>query len=548
VQIGDGEHAVVVDAWTPDRRSMLAKDAALLRFGPAVKSAVWYPGIAQVCPWTQLKGMGVEAGRAKASVSCDVPVSSELGLKCYVADWLGGKLFRQWNVLSAFGSASDNETGRRPVYVCDATGESHNPDLVLISAREALLQSERRLNETGVLVALAAAHVEGMNPENWATALREHCTFGDLSAIELQLAHANAEVREHPDYRLMLGAALNVLIESRPDHLTGSIARLLLSAGAPVDSLDHEGLTPLARACARGRADMVQVLLDVGARWDTPTATGMTAAHFACISGTPTLLDILAGSERGFEVPDANGFTPLAHVAACGLADRFTDLVQRGASVAACAPAGDALPMLVASNGHWDVVQLLLVHGYPCPPALPGERLLDLARQQGRGDVGTFYQCLLVLALSASPINRPLATALLHAGAELSVEQWKDLLQGACRNEDPTLMEILLGMSTTETAADVVMSLGLVSNCVGEAALQLVKLLLDAGAGLDEVNAREQSLLMRACSQGATSMVEMLLARGASTELADEAGITAQMYAQDGGHQRIVDVLAARTS
>jgi ankyrin repeat protein len=269
VQIGDGEHAVVVDAWTPDRRSLLAKDAALLCFGPAVTRETWHPGSRPTCLWEQLKGQGIALGMSKALLSEDAPVSPDLGLNRYVADWMGGKHPRQWNVLSALGTAKDDEIGRRPVYVCNETGESHNPDLVLLSAREALLQSELLLKQTNLLAILAAGHVGRMAPQEWRNAMNALCWGGDSAAVELLLMHANDEVRGHPGHRLALSTALTFLIDSRPDHQAGCIARLLLNAGAPLDSLDGIGLTPLERAGMRGRDDLAQILLDAGAGWDT---------------------------------------------------------------------------------------------------------------------------------------------------------------------------------------------------------------------------------------------------------------------------------------
>ena len=482
VQIGDGEHAVVVDAWTPDRRSLLAKDAALLCFGAPVKRETWYPGSSPTCPWTQLKESGIALGLLKASMSEDAPVSPDLGLNCHVADWLDGKLQRQWNVLSALGTAYDNRIGRRPVYMCEETGESHNPDLVLLSAREALLQSELRLNQTNLVATLAAGHVGRMALQEWGNALNALCTRLDSAAVELLLMHANDEVRGQPGHRLALSAELTRLIDhSWPDHQRGRIARLLLNAGAPLDSLDRDGATPLARACLRGTADLAQILLDAGE--------------------------------------------------------------EQGASVAACVPPNMSLSMLVASEGHWSIVHLLLMHGCPCPPTPSGERLLALARRKGRSDVEPVFKQMLGLALSASPINRQVVTALIDAGTELPVERWRDLFGSACRADNPALMEVLLAMRTTDVAPLVSAGLGFVGNCVGEAATRLVGMLLDAGAKVDERGAYEQTLLMRACMQGAVPMVKVLVARGASAGQKDEAGMTAQMYAVQSGHRSIVDLL-----
>src|SRR4029078_8047475 len=81
----------------------------------------------------------------------------------------------------------------------------------------------------------------------------------------LLLMHANDEVRGQPGHRLALSAELTRLIDhSLPHHQRGRIARLLLNFGAPHDSLDRDGATPLARACLRGTADLAQILLDAG--------------------------------------------------------------------------------------------------------------------------------------------------------------------------------------------------------------------------------------------------------------------------------------------
>ena len=75
-------------------------------------------------------------------------------------------------------------------------------------------------------------------------------------------------------------------------------------------------------------------------------------------------------------------------------------------------------------------------------------------------------------------------------------------------------------------------------------ALQTAEFLLKNGA---EVNVRSKkrgvTALMTAAAWGNEKMVQLLLENGASAELEDNDGITAERYAREGGHSEVADLL-----
>lgn len=86
---------------------------------------------------------------------------------------------------------------------------------------------------------------------------------------------------------------------------SASLARILITAGAPIDARDNAGLSPVDVALRRGRCGVAMALLQAGAR---PSAN---ALHWAAWKGSPEVVRALL--DRGFLAtdPDSRGQTPL---------------------------------------------------------------------------------------------------------------------------------------------------------------------------------------------------------------------------------------------
>ena len=76
--------------------------------------------------------------------------------------------------------------------------------------------------------------------------------------------------------------------------------------------------------------------------------------------------------------------------------------------------------------------------------------------------------------------------------------------------------------------------------------IELAPGLLDSGADIDDtINTEKTSSLVVAASQGFQELVQMLLDRGANTELVDREGRDAITMADKSGHINIVKLLQA---
>merc|ERR1719160_732691 len=74
-----------------------------------------------------------------------------------------------------------------------------------------------------------------------------------------------------------------LIVASREGHL--DIARVLLDAGVPSDSLAEDGITPLLIASERGHADLVKLLIERHANMLTCSEDGLSALQLASLSG-----------------------------------------------------------------------------------------------------------------------------------------------------------------------------------------------------------------------------------------------------------------------
>lgn len=93
-----------------------------------------------------------------------------------------------------------------------------------------------------------------------------------------------------------------------------NIIGLLCNAGADLNAMDDEGLSPLHVAVSvqrQGRAEMVKLLLNAGVNVNTKTKDGITPLHMAVLDGRKDLVELLLNGGADTHVKDARGLTPL---------------------------------------------------------------------------------------------------------------------------------------------------------------------------------------------------------------------------------------------
>jgi ankyrin repeat protein len=185
-------------------------------------------------------------------------------------------------------------------------------------------------------------------------ALRHAVTHNDLPMAARLVATGNIALEEHDEH----GHTLLVLAASRGD---ADMIRLLLCAGAGVDTVDNKGKTPLMHAAAKRHLPAIAALLHAGAiatRTDNDNESALSQAICnddtvllgALLAGKAGVLDVHSnvsllekaaslgnqGTVRmllasGADVPDANGSLMLAVVARQGKLAAFNTLLLAGA-------------------------------------------------------------------------------------------------------------------------------------------------------------------------------------------------------------------------
>lgn len=396
--------------------------------------------------------------------------------------------------------------------------------------------------------------------------LHEAAKNGDIRSLRKTLrSGSELDVNELDDEdRTALHYASNSLI-----------AEKLINAGAVIDIEDAEGCTPLHRAVAERRLDVVWLLLTHNARTDTRDDEGKTPmahahgcppAESMLRHGTSTALlraveadradivEALIGAGADKEVRNEKGFVALIVATIQGSWNAARVLIEHGADTDVYGDMGNGVIHMAAHRGpadfmgflldrglpinyqnHWggtplleaaerdgrdEVIALLLERGAdPAPRNNAGYTPLGLASKAGKTKVVKMILDRMKGRELLSPRTRsdhgpagwaPLAEASHHAHPEcvrLLLEAGSEVNVG---NHDNTPLHLLLWPTdAVRTVADRV---------------EVMRLLLEAGASLDAKGPSEITPLAAACRWGSLPLVQLLIDAGADVDSLSWAG------------------------
>uniref|UniRef100_A0A1A8QNM8 Ankyrin repeat and SOCS box containing 13b n=1 Tax=Nothobranchius rachovii TaxID=451742 RepID=A0A1A8QNM8_9TELE len=137
--------------------------------------------------------------------------------------------------------------------------------------------------------------------------------------------------------------------------------RLLLDAGAQVDARNIDGSTPLCDACAAGSLDCVKLLLEYGATVNPPLFT-FSPLHEACMGGNSDCVQLMIDRGAFMEAHDCHYGTPLHVACARQHYDCTKVLLTAGANVNASKLNETALHH-AAKTKNTDLIELLVEFG-----------------------------------------------------------------------------------------------------------------------------------------------------------------------------------------
>ncbi len=322
-------------------------------------------------------------------------------------------------------------------------------------------------------------------PLGW-TALLEACLGGSLD-IATMLVDAGADVN------LKSLEEVSPLFFSIYNKHT-PVVEYLLSKGARVDEKDPGGLTPLYKACFDGSLDIAKVLVDAGADVNLKSTHGYAPLFVAVKTKHKLVVDyLLSKGARIDEKNGPNGLTALYKACFDGSFDIATVLVDAEAYVNLKSTEGYAPLFVAVQNKHKPVVEYLLSNG------------ARIDEKNGPDGLTALYKACANGSLD-------IATVLVDAEADINVKDE-------------------FGFTPFYSA-------------VQNKHIPVIKYLLSKGARIDEKNGPyDDTALNRACVIGSLEIVKILVNAGADINAVNKQGKSPLDFAVEKNHQSIVDYL-----
>ncbi len=463
------------------------------------------------------------------------------------------------------------------------------------AAAQATLIDAARNGDHATAVALLAERADpnqtesdGTTPLHWAV----HHDDADLVARLLE-AGANAVAANDYGATPMSEAAvaanvavLDALLDAGADvdspNADGQIAlmvvarggntaaaRLLLDRGADVNAREaRKGQTPLMWAVAQSHPAMVELLLAHGAEVD---ARSTVNEWERMVTAEPRQKNLMSG-----------GFTPLLYAARQGCLECAKKLVAAGAEVDLTDPDG-VTPLLSALlNAHFDTAKYLLEAGAnvnkwdfwgrtPLYTAVDFNTLPHGGRpdRPSLDDTSALAMIDTLLAAGANPnaqlkLFPPYRSLRMDRGADTILDIGTTPLLRAARGADLPAIErlvaagALLDLPQRDGVTPLMAAVGAGASSIDTRgkfrtaleALETADALLEAGAVIDQVDARGRTALHYAAAAGYTDAALLLVERGAALTAADADGVT-PLAAANGklrGGRRGSDIVQAATA
>ncbi len=407
--------------------------------------------------------------------------------------------------------------------------------------------------------------VDAVQPDG-ATALHWAAYHDAVELVDL-LIDAGAAVDAANDYGVTpLGLACD-------NAAAATVARLLAAGGDP-NRARGTGETPVMTCARTGSVEAVRELLAHGA---DPSSVepwhGQTALMWAAGGGHAAAARVLIEHGADVEARSKGGFTALLIAARENDPALVGDLVAAGADVNAAAPGGTTPLHVAVVRGHAGLAMLLLEHGADPNADGPGYTALHWAAGSWHTELtgrlrgidtdadpewrslnglraGKLALVDALLAHGADPdvrlgrhppqfgfasqrfrVSLLGATPFLLAAMDANVEVMRRLAAAGAdtraasdENNTPLMVAAGLGQVPAETRV------------TGDGSLEAVRLVLELGAGVNDLNARGRSALHGAAHIRSDAIVQLLVDRGALVNVEDDRGITPLMIAEGGGH------------
>jgi uncharacterized protein len=416
-------------------------------------------------------------------------------------------------------------------------------DVAGAGARAPLVAAVRSRDAAAVSVLLKQPSSVNVAEADGTTALHVATDLDDLATARL-LVGAGADVKAANRYGVtpLYSAAVNG---------NAAMIELLLGAGADAGTALPEGETALMTAARTGKVDAVRVLLahgaDVNTResWKHQTAL-MWAAHEGNAGTVKLLLD------AGANINDRSifGWTPLLFAARQGQIDTIKTLIAAGANVNDTLPDRTSALVTAIQGLNYEAAGVLLENGIDPNASGQGwtalhELVWSRRPQRGQNNPGQKPQ--------GNLSSLDLARKLVEHGADINARETKEPnsdMEGrnslnrfgatpfflAAKSCDVPMMQALLALGADpflgnvdgDTPLMVAAGVGVYSQGESpgepEESAQAVKMLLDLGAPVNDVDKNGETALHGPAWRGSNEAVMLLVNAGARLDVRNKRG------------------------
>ncbi|MCJ1390401.1 hypothetical protein MMC18_003260 [Xylographa bjoerkii] len=336
------------------------------------------------------------------------------------------------------------------------------------------------------------------------------CEQGNEVMVQV-LLNNGAIMYARNDSRAASRSAIHVAVV----HSHIGVAELLLAAGADINDILDDGLTPMHKAARMNEAGMISFLLAKGALVDCCDKSGWQPIHDAAFDGHVEVVNVLLQAGGSAVVCDQWGLQPIHCAAFSGSVKVVNILLQAGGSAVACDYMGRQPIHNAAISGSVKVVNILLQAGGSAVACdHQGRQPIHNAAFNGSVEV---VNILLQAGGSAVACDYEGTQPIYQAAIGGSVEMVNVLLQAggsavACDHQGGQPIHILAdsGLEFFETVAS--------KDC----ARKMVELLLSCGADIDAKNKDGKTPLYLAAKRKKWWLVEILQQNGAQKPSKDK--------------------------
>ena len=294
---------------------------------------------------------------------------------------------------------------------------------------------------------------------------------------------------------------------AKPLHIAAGqghshIVRMLLAYGASLNVGNQILETPLHLAASQGHSHIVGILLAHGASVNVEDQKLATPLHYAAMNGQTAIVKILLDAGANPNVVNSDLASPSMYAALYGQVDSIRELMKGGADLQLRSHGGETALQVAARNGVKDAFVLLMIDDDLCAKNVLGYSALYYA---------TFYTSVFPMNLVLNLIYQIAAyepqifTIIDTAIVYRSATEVKMLLRRVPTGLLPKLLNYRTPIGTPLHLAAVMPE------------VDMINVLLDAGAQLELEGSDHGTPLMAACATGRLATVKLLVARGART-------------------------------